>query len=161
MHRTLRVPDQENPTSPFLTPYAARFLQSSPLLALGTLDDTGRPWTTLLGGEAGFARPLAQSIIGIRTLVDPVHDPVIASLLGREHQDNSVDPSTKNRAVSALAIDLATRSRYKLAGKMVAGDLDHSAKDSDHGQVQPIEAQMVIRVEQSLGMSLAATFCAS
>ncbi|KAI4117831.1 MAG: hypothetical protein LQ345_002017 [Seirophora villosa] len=134
MHRTLRVPDQENPTSPFLTPYAARFLQSSPLLALGTLDDTGRPWTTLLGGEAGFARPLAQSIIGIRTLVDPVHDPVIASLLGREHQDNSVDPSTKNRAVSALAIDLATRSRYKLAGKMVAGDLDHSAKDSDHGQ---------------------------
>ncbi|KAL9012916.1 MAG: hypothetical protein Q9173_002357 [Seirophora scorigena] len=150
MHRMLHVPDQENPTNPFLTPYAARSLQSSPLLALGTLDDTGRPWTTLLGGEAGFARPLAQSIIGIRTLVDPVHDPVIASLLGRGHQDNSVDPSTKNRAVSALAIDLATRSRYKLAGKMVAGDLDHSAKDSDHGQVQPIEAQMVIRVDQSL-----------
>ncbi|KAI4133766.1 MAG: hypothetical protein LQ341_006137 [Variospora aurantia] len=151
MQRTMRVPGQGNPTNPFLTPNGARLIQSSPLLALGTLDDTGRPWTTLLGGEAGFARPLAQSIVGIRTLVDAVYDPVIGSLLGRKSQDNPVDPSTKHHAVSALAIALATRDRYKLAGKLVAGDLDQWAKDSDGGQVPPAEAQMVIKIDGSLG----------
>lgn len=152
MHKRLHVPYQENPTNPFLTPYGARLIRESPLLALGTLDVHGRPWTTLLGGEAGFARPLGQSIMGIRTLVDPMYDPVTKTLLGRKHEDDAGEQSNEHHAVSALAIDLNTRSRYKLAGTKVAGALGHLGNDSDDGRVKPTEARLVIKVEQSLGM---------
>lgn len=150
MHEKLHVPYQDNPTSPFLTPFAARLLPNVPLLALGTLDEAGRPWTTLLGGEAGFVRPLGHSNIGIRTLVTPTFDPVINILLGSKHGDVAVESTNKNRLVAGLGIDLATRSRVKLAGQLVAGALDHlGGKLAD----RPVtEAQMVIKIEQSLGM---------
>ncbi|KAL9002940.1 MAG: hypothetical protein Q9188_004159 [Gyalolechia gomerana] len=152
MHRKLRVPHQENPTSPFLTPNAARLLLNAPLLALGTLDDTGRPWTTLLGGQAGFARPLGRSIIGIRTLVESVYDPVVHGLLGSKDEGDSVHHDTKSRAFSALSIDLATRSRVKLGGRMVAGALDKlGAVDVEDEDAKGTEAQMVLKVERSLG----------
>ncbi|KAL8688685.1 MAG: hypothetical protein Q9218_005469 [Villophora microphyllina] len=150
MHNALHVPHMDNPTSPFLTPYAARFLPIAPLLALGTLDDAGRPWTTLLGGEAGFVRPLGQSNIGIRTLVVPEFDPVIKVLLGNGNGNGSVPLTNKNRLVAGLAIDLATRSRIKLAGKMVAGALDHEGDDITDSS-KACETQMVVKVEQSLG----------
>ncbi|KAI4276748.1 MAG: hypothetical protein LQ337_002274 [Flavoplaca oasis] len=53
------------------------------------------------------------------------------------------------RIVSGLGIHLATRSRVKLAGKLVAGALDRISMQ-DCGQMA--EAQLVIKVEQSLGM---------
>ncbi|KAI4251163.1 MAG: hypothetical protein LQ352_005025 [Teloschistes flavicans] len=150
MHNALKVPYFDNPTSPFLTPYAARFLPNAPLLALGTIDDVGRPWTTILGGEAGFARPLGQSNVGIRTMVVPEFDPVIKALFGSDNGNASVPLDFKNRLVAGLAIDLATRSRIKLAGKMVAGALD-CALDEITDSPKATEVQMVIRVEQSLG----------
>ncbi|KAI4156436.1 MAG: hypothetical protein L6R39_001107 [Caloplaca ligustica] len=154
MQQKLHIPPQENPTNPFLTPSGAYLIQHSPLLALGTLDDKGRPWTTLLGGKAGFARPLGHSVMGIRTMVDPSYDPVINSLLASNDGDESVEQADKYRAVSALTIDLATRSRYKLAGSMVAGALgqlgDASGSGQEH-QASPTEAQIVIKIERSLG----------
>ncbi|KAL8905054.1 MAG: hypothetical protein Q9207_002869 [Kuettlingeria erythrocarpa] len=153
MHSKLRVPYQDNPTSPFLTPYGARSVSNSPLLALGTLDEAGRPWTTLLGGEAGFARPLGQSIVGIRTLVDPAYDPVVRTLLGGTHEENVPGQSSQHHAVSALSIDPATRSRCKLAGTMVAGALDQVGTNLGDTQAPSKEGQMVIKVEQSLGLN--------
>ncbi|KAL8970566.1 MAG: hypothetical protein Q9183_001457 [Haloplaca sp. 2 TL-2023] len=149
MHDRLHVPDQDNPSSPFLTPSAARLLPNVPLLALSTLDEAGRPWTTLIGGEAGFVRPLGQSNIGIRTLVDPKLDPVITLLLDRKDGSAVEEPNDCTRPVAALGIDLETRSRVKLTGRMIAGALEGlNAKTSD----QPVmEAQMVIKIEQSLG----------
>ena len=153
MHKKLHVPHQENPTSPFLTPYAARLLLLVPLLALGTLDDEGRPWTTLLGGEAGFARPLGQSVMGIRNLVDPKFDPVIDRLLSNHDIGESEGQKNKHRAVAALGIDLATRSRVKLAGDMVAGALDQlGGNDSAKDHEKATEAQMLIKIDRSLGM---------
>ncbi|KAL9000675.1 MAG: hypothetical protein Q9169_000711 [Polycauliona sp. 2 TL-2023] len=149
LQNLLRVPFQENPTSPFLTPHAAQLLPRVPLLALGTLDDAGRPWTTLLGGEAGFVRSLGQSIVGIKTAVDSIHDPVINNLLGTQRGDPSQEHGQSNRIVSGLAIDLATRSRVKLAGRMAAGVLGQT---SAHSGGKAVEAQIVIKVEQSLGM---------
>ncbi|KAL9029428.1 MAG: hypothetical protein Q9196_002322 [Gyalolechia fulgens] len=152
MHSKLHIPHQENPTSPFLTPYAARLLWNAPLLALGTLDDIGRPWTTLLGGEAGFARPLGQSTIGIRALVDSMYDPVIRCLLGSKDEGDWVDREPKPRPFAALSIDLATRSRVKLAGQMVAGALDKQGGDDiKEEDARATEAQMVFKVERSLG----------
>src|SRR6266536_810629 len=82
MHKLLQVPNYDNPTSPFLSPHASNVLSRSPLIALGTLDSEGRPWTTLWGGEEGFSRAIAQSIIGVKTTVDRIHDPVLRELLG-------------------------------------------------------------------------------
>jgi hypothetical protein len=61
MHRLLRVPPQDNPTSAMLTPQASFMFQRAPLLALGTLDAQSRPWATLWGGEPGFSEQSALS----------------------------------------------------------------------------------------------------
>lgn len=148
MHKLLRVPQQDNPTQPYLTPNAAQTLMRSPLVALGALDSEGRPWTTILGGEAGFSQPIAQGIIGMKTTVDMVHDPVVETLLG-EAKDGSViqvKELGKGKMVSGLAIDLETRRRVKLFGRMIAGAV--SGTEEGIG-----EAQVVVKIEQSLGMS--------
>lgn len=151
MHQWLRVPQHDNPTSPFLSPYAARLLGISPLVAVGTLDSEERPWTTIWGGEAGFSQPVAQSIIGMKATVDRTYDPVLQTLLGSRADGEVVRPEGAGKIVSALAIDLETRNRVKLAGRMIAGAL--SATVEDVGDVQ-----LVMKIEQSLGMSLSNTY---
>ncbi|KAL8812236.1 MAG: hypothetical protein Q9200_001177 [Gallowayella weberi] len=148
MQQKLHVPYQENPTSPFLTPYAARLLPGAPLLALGTLDSTGRPWTTIFGGEPGFVRPLGQSNIGIKAVVDLTYDPVMDILLGSKYDDDRGDQREKNHPMSGLSINLETRSRIKLAGKFIAGALGAVLTQAG---AKATEAQIVVKVEQSLG----------
>lgn len=145
MHNLLHVPERENPTSMYLTPFAANLLRRSPLLALGTLDAEGRPWTTVWGGEDGFARAIAQSVIGVKTTVDLAFDPVLETLLGKDGGDGEVvRPVGEGLMVGGLAIDLETRSRVKLYGRMVAGAV--AATKEGLGEVQ-----LVVRIEQSLG----------
>ncbi|KAJ9640339.1 hypothetical protein H2199_005878 [Coniosporium tulheliwenetii] len=135
MHRLLRVPEQDNPTSSMLTPQAAFMLQRAPLLAVGTLDTSNRPWTTIWGGEPGFSRSLGASIVGVRTAVDGKYDPVVETLNG-----------------GGLAIDLATRKRVKLFGRMVAGALSRADVEAEGGEKGGQgEIQLVVRIEQSLG----------
>lgn len=155
MRSLLHVPDGYNPTSPGLSPHARRLLHISSLIAIGTLDADGRPWTTLLGGEPGFARSLGQSIIGVKTLVDRKYDPVIGLLLGNE-QDGMIHKEIEaGRLVSALGIHLATRDRVKLSGKMVAGALEHHGPTSEAGEHEngTAEVQLVFAIQQSLGTS--------
>lgn len=153
MRSLLHVPDGDNPTSPGLSPYAKRLLHISSLLALGTLDAEGRPWTTLLGGEPGFARSIGQSIIGVKTFVDRTYDPVIGVLLGDTQDGEVQEEKGYGRLISALAINLATRDRVKLSGKMVAGALGHrgptSVANEDGGGTA--EVQLVFTIQQSLG----------
>ena len=152
MHNLLHVPFQENPTSPFLTPGAAALLQKSPLLAIGTLDGSGRPWTTIWGGDSGFARSLGSSIIGIKTPVDQLYDPVIEILVGGRPDGEIIREEGEGRIVSGLCIDLATRSRVKLSGRMVAGALGAIGPEKD-GEAPTGQVQLVIKVDQSLGTS--------
>lgn len=153
MQSLLRVPYQENPTSPFLTPGAAHMVQSSPLLALGTLDAEDRPWTTVWGGEPGFSRPVAQSIIGVKSLVDRKHDPVVETLLGGRDDGEVVREEGNGRMVSGLVIDLEKRKRVKLYGRMVAGALGRSGGDDESDESARGEVQLVVKIEQSLGIS--------
>ncbi|KAJ5646761.1 Riboflavin synthase-like beta-barrel [Penicillium lividum] len=137
VHDLLHAPHGDNPSVPYLSGRAAGFLQQAPLVALGTLDAEGRPWSTIWGGQAGFASPIAESIIGLRALVDSKGDPVVNELLGKH-----ADTDTQNKMVSGLAIDLENRQRVKLFGRMMAGSLDN-------GDVA--QAQLVVKIEESLG----------
>ena len=148
MHKLLKVPEIENPTSFGLTPFGERVLREAPLLALGTLDDDGRPWTTLWGGEAGFAQPLSQSVLGFRTMVDDTHDPVLRILSQPEEASTGMG-TQRRRPVSALSIDLATRTRLKISGEMVASAVEHTTGHDDDRIVA--EAQLIIAVKNSLG----------
>ncbi|KAJ5671809.1 Riboflavin synthase-like beta-barrel [Penicillium longicatenatum] len=143
VHHLLKVPDVDNPSVPFLSPRAGDFLQRAPLVALGTLDAEGRPWSTLWGGQAGFAGPIAESIIGLRALVDTKGDPVVKELLGNHNGRTSENVSLPaEKMVSGLAIDLENRLRVKLFGRMMAGSLNN-------GDVA--QAQLVVKIEESLG----------
>ena len=128
-------------------------LQVSPLLAIGTLDSSHRPWTTIWGGESGFARSLGSSIIGVKTLVDPTYDPVVKALVSGEADGEVASNAGAERLLSGLAIDLNARKRVKLAGKMAAVALDHAESDPAlHGKRPKFgELQLVVKVEQSLG----------
>ena len=152
MRSLLHVPDGYNPTSPGLSPYAKRLLQISSLLALGTLDAEGRPWTTLLGAEPRLARSLGQSIIGVKTLVDRKFDPVIGLLLGDKEDGEVREEKVDGRLVSALGINLAMRDRVKLSGTIVAGALGRGpTSEADKGESGTAEALLVIDIRQSLG----------
>lgn len=145
MHGLLKVPRLENPTSPGLpAQYGMRVTRSS-LVALGTLDND-QPWTTIWGGERGFARPVAEGILALNTSVDTHHDPVFRSLWGADAENFEegavVRPKDgRGKTVAGLAIDLGTRDRVKLAGKMIAGATVNDGK----------MVQMAVAVEESLG----------
>lgn len=151
LHKLLRVPERDNPTQPYLTPNAGAMLIRSPLIAVGTLDAEGRPWTTLWGGEPGFSRPIAQSIIGIKTTVDRTFDPVLESLLGEKADGEVVQVEGVGKMIGGVAIDLETRRRVKLYGRMVAGAL--SGTEEGIG-----EAQLVVKIEQSLGKQIVLSY---
>ncbi|KAK2761759.1 hypothetical protein FQN54_001587 [Arachnomyces sp. PD_36] len=146
MHRLMRVPENDNPSAPNLSQGAAYLTQSSPLLALGTLDEDGRPWTTIWGGKPGFAGQFSQSTLGIRSMVDTTYDPVVQALLGGKADGEVVGAEGEGKMVSGLAVDLENRRRVKLYGRMVAGALEGLGSNGTFGQ-----AQLAVNIEQSLG----------
>lgn len=151
VHELLKVPTQQNPTAAGLPASYGHRITAAQLLALGTLDDRGRPWTTLWGGDAGaVAKPIAEDVLGVRSKVDVVDDPVIRALWGgeREIKEGEVlQPGIEGRGktVSGLAIDLRTRDRVKIGGKMIAGAV--TTMDGNGGG----ELQIAVKVEESLG----------
>lgn len=50
MHRLLAVPVRDNPTLKGLPAAYGQWMAQSTLLALGTVDQADRIWTTVLGG---------------------------------------------------------------------------------------------------------------
>lgn len=151
MRKAMKAPDRDDPTYPSLSPQLANHLQIAPLIAIGTLDNDGRPWTTLWGGESGLARPLGGGIIGIRTPVPGRYDPIVEALVGKQATGEVVREEGKGRMVSGLTIDLEKRKRVKMYGRMVAGAF-LSREDEALGTEETIaEIQLVLKIEQSLG----------
>ena len=151
VHNLLHIPDRDNPTTPGMSPHATRLLHISSLLAIGTIDDDGMPWTTLLGGEPGFARSLGQSIVGIKALVDNKYDPVVQILAGDMQAREAHEGARGARAVSVLGLDLASRNRVKLSGKILTGALGTHGPNADNPEDATSEIQLVIVVQNSLG----------
>jgi NAD(P)H-flavin reductase len=160
----------DNPTSPFLTPRAAYMVQRYPLMALGTLDDQSRPWVTVWGGEPPFAQQVARSVLGIRTTVDTIHDPVVQALFKGETSGEVLKEEGAGRPVAGLSILLEERGRVKLAGNVVGGacsaheptsnDSSEDTKDTPTPTATSTatptptgagEIQLVLKITQSLG----------
>ncbi|KAK0709444.1 hypothetical protein B0T26DRAFT_652308 [Lasiosphaeria miniovina] len=159
MHRLLKVPTSShgNPTNAGLSSAHGYRVSISSLAAFGTLDAQGRPWTTVWGGERGFARPVAQNILGVQSLVDRAHDPVAQALLsGAGESDGDaappiVRPADGGKMMSGLSFDLETRDRVKLAGKMVVGSLELRLADGRGDSSSVGEAQIGMLVQEALG----------
>jgi hypothetical protein len=146
MHKLLRIPPQESEKSAYLTPSIAEVLLHSPLLALGTINSAGRAWTSVWEGKSWFSRAAGQSTMAVSAIVDQRYDPVIETLLEGKTESETTE-GVMGRVVSCLGIDLEARKRVKIHGRIVSCILA-AADDGTIGK-----AQVVIRVEQSLGWS--------
>lgn len=165
VQKALQVSHDENPTWQGLhSRYDDRII-ASPLVALGAIDDQGRPWMTVVGGEAGFARRSRPnthlSVLDARSLVSATHDPVVRALFGL---DGSRDPRDASYGISkadiergrgalmaGLTIDLATRDRVKFAGRLYTGDLSTATNKGAQLVGGVADMRIQVHVDESLG----------
>lgn len=90
---------------------ALPFIERQSLLVLGSRDQEGRPWASLLGGPAGFMRAVTDRRIDVdlrRTTVD----------------DALLDRIERHPRIGSLIIDLATRRRLRVNGEASRVDGD-------------------------------------
>ncbi|KAI5866208.1 hypothetical protein GGS23DRAFT_617302 [Durotheca rogersii] len=163
MHRLLHVPPQDNPTNFGLPAGHGYRISQSPLVAFGTLDQQGRPWATIWGGEAGFCRPIARNVLGVRATADARHDPVLRALFatpGAKNEDEIVigdgddavvRPEGGGKLLAGLAIDLDTRDRVKIAGRMLVGTVARAGPGRDRGGDGVGDMQLAVKIEEALG----------
>jgi predicted pyridoxine 5'-phosphate oxidase superfamily flavin-nucleotide-binding protein len=90
-----------------IAPAAAHFLAQRYTLYLGTLDGAGRPWASQLFGPPGFVGAVDGRTVRIDATPAP-GDPVLENLRADPH-------------VGLLAIDLATRRRFRVNGTATVG----------------------------------------
>ena len=86
------------------------FFPSLPFLILGTVDAAGRPWASVLAGEPGFVRASDPGTLDInaRTIYgDPASDSLV-----------------EGADVGILGIDLQTRARTRVNGKVIRRGAD-------------------------------------
>ncbi|OQN98417.1 hypothetical protein B0A48_15686 [Cryoendolithus antarcticus] len=151
MMKAMHAPVVDNPSFPAVSPQLANHLQIAPLIAIGTLDKQGRPWTTLWGGQKGLAQSLGGNVIGIKTAVAGRHDPVVEELMGKEATGTIVREEGQGRMVSGVTMDLQTRKRVKLFGHMIAGALMVREDEATEAHEHVVEIQLVLKIDQSLG----------
>ena len=97
------------------------FFARLPLLMVGTVDDCGRPWASLLAGKPGFVHAIDPRKLEVRAR--PIYgDPLQKALVDGAH-------------IGALGLDFETRRRNRVNGKIG----------------RPRENAFEIRVMQSFG----------
>ncbi|KAH7092460.1 hypothetical protein FB567DRAFT_238216 [Paraphoma chrysanthemicola] len=134
-----------NPTSLEFPPAHGARIASNHLFSLGALDDEGRPWSTIWGGERGFAKRIAKGVLEIRALVDRQYDPVAQALLGSTTQGETARPvATEQKFMSGLSIDFDSRDRVKVMGKLLTGEARNH--DDKVGEIQ-----LAMAVQESTG----------
>ena len=80
------------------------FFAQLPLLAIGTVDECGRPWASALAGAPGFARATDPLKLEIRAR--PVYgDPLNRALI-------------EGTDIGALGLDFETRGRFRVNGRI-------------------------------------------
>ena len=83
-------------------------------------------------------------------MTDQACDPVFSALLKSGQDEHTASSEPSSRVASGLAIDLRTRNRLKLMGKMAVGsaEVSGSAVREQHDARQN---QLFMKVEQSVG----------
>ncbi len=95
---------------PFMPDQHRQFFQQLPFLVVGSVDDVGRPWASLLFGEPGFvASP------------DPTHLTIAARPLRGDPLDGALQLGAP---LGMLGIELPTRRRNRANGTVTALDAD-------------------------------------
>ncbi|AOY00494.1 pyridoxamine 5'-phosphate oxidase family protein [Jeongeupia sp. USM3] len=84
------------------------FFAQLPFIVVGAVDADGQPWATLLAGEPGFAR--SPDPRTLRLAARPVADDPLAAAL------------YPGAAVGLLGIELETRRRNRMNGRLIEGD---------------------------------------
>ncbi|WP_328997816.1 pyridoxamine 5'-phosphate oxidase family protein [Kribbella sp. NBC_00709] len=157
MHRLLGVPAHDNPTIHGLPTAYGLWMERSPLLALGTVDQADRIWTTVLGGRAGVIKPIAAGVLGLSSpaFLAPGagwtgFDPVLEALFSGA-QDGGVVDHGRGKLVAGLAMDLEKRSRVKLAGRVLRGIV--LANETVEIETDPtrVDVQLAVAVDETLG----------
>ena len=142
MHRILKAPTNGYANADGLpTSFGMRVVQS-PIIAVGTMDADENIWTTIWGSQRGFAQPIAEDVLGMRSKMDMKYDPVAKAILADRVEGGMQLNGGRGKLISGLAIDLETRDRVKLMGRMVA----LAEEPGETGNVQ-----MGVHIEESLG----------
>lgn len=90
-------------------------------------------------------RPMGRSIVAVNSLVDLEYDPVFEIIRGLQAQDGE-----NGSIIGGLPIDLASRNRLKLSGRLISGQHGLEINSpNDHDGFG--EARLMISVENSLG----------
>ena len=80
------------------------FFARLPLLTIGTVDECGRPWASVLAGKPGFAHAIDPLTLGVKAR--PIYgDPLNKTLI------DGAD-------IGALGLDFETRGRFRVNGKI-------------------------------------------
>lgn len=109
MHELLGVAEQVEPMlqrmlRDFMPDQQREFYARLPFLVVGSLDDQGRPWASLVSGEPGFVSTPDDRTISVRAQALP-GDPLGANLV-------------PGAAVGCLGIELAARRRNRANGRL-------------------------------------------
>ncbi|MFJ4223245.1 pyridoxamine 5'-phosphate oxidase family protein [Microbacterium sp. NPDC089695] len=170
IHRILGVPLGPNPTIHGLPPAYGMWMAESPLLALGTTDEDGRVWTTVIGGAAGVTSPIAPGVLAFDTRAQLASrtrdlssfngfDPVISALFSADSaHDIASDPeaprqvehSGKGKLLAGLALNLEERTRVKLAGRMLKG-IVNDLPATDGAESSLVRVKMAVAIDETLG----------
>ncbi|RLL67630.1 pyridoxamine 5'-phosphate oxidase family protein [Streptomyces sp. Z26] len=166
MHRLLRVPYEDNPTTRGLPAVYGSTLPHFPLFALGAVDRHDRVWTTLFGGRPGTAGLVSSGVLGLafpaRLRRLPVEegggwvgpDPVLEALVSGTPSSDGQPIDLSGKTVSGLALDLETRTRVKVAGRAIRGavlEKQPAGGTVPAGGTEPVDVRLAVAVEESLG----------
>ncbi|KAF9359319.1 hypothetical protein BGX26_012604 [Mortierella sp. AD094] len=145
MHVREAVQDQSSTSRPFLTTQMQEFVPGLNYFFIGTLDDQGRPWVSILTGPKGFLQSPNSKYLEIRTRLTrhseqtkAAADPIFSNLVRGETFKNG------KRMWGAVALDFSNRRRNKMNGVFYPDGL--LAVDEASG-----ELQLRLIVEQSIG----------
>lgn len=95
---------------PFLSDSLRAFFAQLPFVVVGSVDADGQPWASMLVGEPGFVHAPDAHTLLLRALPHP-SDPLLPSL-------------QPGAALGLLGIELATRRRNRVNGRVLAHTAD-------------------------------------
>ena len=121
-----------------------------PFLIVGSVDDEGQPWASLLPGEPGFAHALDPYVLRVEAA--PITGDPLAKNLG------------KDAPIGVLGIDLGTRRRNRISARVASFDgsnLDLNVLQSYGNCPQYIQVRNLVNTATSAPPRIETSECLS